>query len=66
MDLDPGRFPAAQTEAEIAKPNLHGVAQKGETKDFHLLSFQESHLHQALDQGIVPFQGSDSPALAGL
>src|SRR5947208_2740068 len=53
-----------QAEAIIAKADLHGVAERGETKDLEFLTFEQTHLKKALDQAVVAPDALHSGSLA--
>jgi hypothetical protein len=52
-NTDTGGFVATETQSIIAQTDFHRVAQRRKGKHFNLGSFQKSHFHKTLHQGVV-------------
>jgi hypothetical protein len=62
--VNTGGFTAAQAQAVVAQPDFNGIAERGDICDLDFFPFEQSHLQQALHQGIVPRNRLNSAALA--
>src|SRR5690349_14948200 len=64
FDGDAGGLTAAEAEAVVTQADLHGVAERGEADDLDFLAFEEAHLEEALDEGVLALDGVDAGSLA--
>jgi hypothetical protein len=65
VDLDPGRVVAAEAQAGVAEPDLHGVAERGEPDHLKLFSFEHAEVEEPLDQRWITLERQDAAPLAG-
>jgi hypothetical protein len=63
FDLNAGGLAAAEAEPIIAQADFDGIAQGGHADHLDLLVFEQAHLHEPLDEGIVTVDGRDPAAL---
>src|SRR5262245_2001529 len=65
-DADLGGLGPAEAEAIILQANLHRVAQGCEADDLDLATFEQTHLVETLNDGVLAVDGLDRRTLACL
>jgi hypothetical protein len=65
VDFDSRRVPAAKAQAGVAETYFHGIAERSDSDDLHLLALDYAQFHETLHQRWVALKRQHAATLAG-